>query len=199
MVQHIYAHCPSYETKSFLVRLVQPGDAAGLLCCYADPEARRFFNSDNCDYGFAYDTLPEMQACIAQWLQEYQNHCFVRFAVVEKQLQTAIGTVEMFHKDDLDTKGQRYGILRIDLAAKWEKREQVSELLALANREFFSAFGVTHILTKAVLEAQERTAALRKNRFLPVKGKDILSYGDYWVSVQEGESYLEKTVVPAGG
>ena len=187
MSQNVYAHCPAYETPGFSVRLVQPEDAADLLICYADPQARRFFNSDNCNYGFACDTLPQMRACIAQWLQEYQNGCFVRFSIISRESGRAAGTIEMFHKPELDEGEHRYGILRIDLAAEWEKREWLCELLALSCREFFSAFGVTHILTKAIPEAKERVCALKAAGFSPLKERPVLSYGDYWIAGREKE------------
>lgn len=181
MVNDIYTHCPTYRTQNFLLRLVCPEDASSLLACYADPQARRFFNSDNCSYGFASSTLAQMQQCIAAWLEEYRCHCFVRFAIVSRQSGKAVGTVEMFHKPDLDEGERRYGLLRIDLLSAFEREEVLGELLSLILQEFPAAFGVTHLLTKAIPEAVERVHALKSGGFVPLQGKPALPYQDYWI------------------
>lgn len=182
MANDVYTHCPAYMAPCFLLRLVRPEDAASLLACYADPQARRFFNSDNCSYGFASNTLLEMQQCIAAWLEEYRRRSFVRFTIVSRKSGEAVGTAEMFHKSDIDEAERRYGLLRIDLLPALEKEDVLGALLGLILQEFPTAFGVTHLLTKAIPEAAERVRALKAAGFLPVQGRPVLPYKDYWIA-----------------
>jgi hypothetical protein len=47
-----YDKGPVYETESFLLRLVEAGDAEDLLKCYSDPAAVALMNSDRCTSDF---------------------------------------------------------------------------------------------------------------------------------------------------
>lgn len=154
-----YDRCPMPETDHFLLRLVQETDAEELLHCYSDPDAQRFFNSDNCTSNFRYASVAKMRECIRFWLRSYQARYFVRWSIIDKQVNRAIGTVEMFGDP------QGWGVLRVDLAASHETEAYLDELLGLASTHFFMLFGVDRILTKAVPAATTRTTALRKNGF----------------------------------
>ncbi len=154
-----YVSCPMLETDHFLLRLVQESDAEDLLRCYSDPEAERFFNADNCTSNFCYTTKAQMRECIRFWLRSYQARYFVRWSIIDKQVNRAIGTVEMFADP------QAWGVLRVDLAASYETDMFLDELFSLASRRFFTLFGVDKMLTKAIPEAVARIAPLRKNGF----------------------------------
>ena len=79
-----YVICPVYETERFTLRQVQLVDAAGILDCYSDPEARLLFNGDNCRSDFRLSTLKDMREIIGSWLEEYQRRAYLRLSVIDK-------------------------------------------------------------------------------------------------------------------
>lgn len=157
----LYQECPRYETKHFVLRLVQEADAPALLRCYGDLLARPLFNADCCTSDFCYDTIGQMQECIAFFLESYRHRAFIRFSILDKQDGLAVGTVEMFHSES------GLGILRIDLVSAYEQQELLEDLLELATEHFYELFDVNSIAVKAVPEAEERIKALRTAGFEP--------------------------------
>jgi len=163
MIPNPYQQCPTYETEHFTLRLVNLEDAKDLLICYSDPQAQRFFNVDNFPTDCVYDTIDEMSRCIKFWLAEYADEMYVRFSLVDKKSQKAIGTVEMFgavgkYKSDP-------GVLRIDIASPYENKSFLKEILNVCAEEFYELFKVRTIATKAIPEAAERVMALREMGF----------------------------------
>jgi len=158
-----YDFCPELETDYFRLRLVRESDAEDLLLCYSDPHVHCILNSDNCTSDFKYSTVNEMLDCIRFWLNEYQERGFVRWSIVDRDSGKAAGTIEMFGDRD------KWGILRVDVAANYEERALLSELFGLAKRHFFTLFKVDTILTKAVPEAIERIAALQDSGYIPTE------------------------------
>lgn len=188
----IYDKCPVHETDHFLLRLVERGDAEDLLRCYSDASAVRLMNSDNCSCDFHFRALNEMEDQIQGWLGAYREGAFIRFSIVDTQTRSAVGTIEMFDKTK-DT-----GILRLDLCSAYERRDYITELVALSTEKFHDAFGVKRVLMKAIPDAAERISALRacgfNNTTIPrgdlwwtwiegkqVRGRDKMPYGDYFV------------------
>ena len=153
-----YEKCPVYETPHFTLRLVRMEDAEDLLCCYASRKAAARMDSNHCGTDFYFATLAEMQACISFWLREYGQGAYVRFAVVDKAAQKAIGTVEI-----LD--GER-GVLRIDLADAYETRENLSELLETAALHFTRDFPADRLIIRAE-NVPERIPVFRQYGFTP--------------------------------
>lgn len=146
-MNNVYQSCPMYETDNFILRLVKQEDAEDLLACYSDKAAVARMNADSCTNGFYYQTIDEMRSAIDFWLTEYNDQCFVRFAIVDKNTMKAIGTVEMF-----DTKipaAGNVGVLRIDIASVYESAKNISELTALAVGEFMRDFETEAIVVKA--------------------------------------------------
>lgn len=158
MKEDVYIHCPTYETQSFVLRLVEIDDAQDLLNCYADKAAVSKMNADNCTSDFYYKTVEQMQQCIAFWLEEYKKKSYVRFAIVEKQTHKAEGTVEIF--------GGKYGVLRIDISTKYEKPEYIEEILRLAVYKFVLDFGIENLEIKAE-NTPERMPVYEKYGFAP--------------------------------
>ena len=154
-----YEKCPVLETQSFILRLVSEDDAHDLLACYSDPKSQEIFNSENCASDFCYNTVDEMRACIRFWLKEYNQKMYVRFSVIDKKIQKPIGTIEMFNAEGFfnDYDG---GILRIDLASKYETSDCISEILNLANQRFYSLFGADMIVTKGSPKEENRVHGL---------------------------------------
>ncbi len=80
-----YDKCPVYESRNFLLRLVEENDAEDLIDCYSDPISAKLFNSDNCTSNFIYKTIDEVEDCIKFWLNEYKDQLYVRFSIVDKR------------------------------------------------------------------------------------------------------------------
>lgn len=169
-----YEKCPIYETESFILRLVEESDVDGLLECYSDLSAVKFMNSDRCTSDFHYTTIDEMKNCIQFWLKEYKNKGYVRFSVIDKQTQKAVGSIEIFG-------GSKFGVLRIDLKSNYEKQSYITEILKISNIYFYDAFSVNHVISKAIPEATKRISALIENGFLKLEDNTILPYGDYYI------------------
>ena len=170
-----YEDCPVLESENFLLRLVTKEDAADLLACYSDPNARLFFNSDTCTSDFFFNTAIEMNDCIKSWLDCYTGEEFVRFAIVDRRSGRAVGTIEMF-----GTVGKYQtsrGILRLDIASRYEEAPYLNELFSLCLKEFFDLFAVTRIVTKAIPAAVQRVSALKTLGFAPY---DFPEREHYW-------------------
>jgi len=161
-----YKKCPEFETEHFLLRLVSEIDKDDLLSCYTDKDSWKIFNSDNCTSDFRYISSENMEECIKSWLDAYRNKGFIRFSIIDNKTQKAVGTVEMFGSSGL-VKSHERGVLRIDLASKYESLEYIPELLTLANEQFFTLFQVDEMVTKAVPVAKERIAALLSAGYEP--------------------------------
>lgn len=175
-----YDACPIYENNEFLLRLVTLEDAHALLACYGNETAFPFFNSDNCNSDFNYNTLAEMTDCINFWLQEYANRYYVRFAIFSKTANLVIGTIEIFNRGQL-ANYHNVGMLRIDICPNFENTTALESLLHLIHREIPRAFELEYLLTKAIPKANERIEALTARGYQPVPDKSLLPYSDYYL------------------
>ncbi len=172
----IYQTCPTFENKHYLLRIVCENDCAALLKVYSDEKAVPLFNSDNCNGDdFHYTTMERMKQAIKFWLFSLENRYFVRWTIFDKYADEAIGTLEICGEKER-------GILRLDLRSDYEKREIIFELLCLCH-ELLDNFD--KVVTKAVPQAAERSAALDKLGFKPyyekLIGHDGTEYSDYYV------------------
>lgn len=189
-----YEKCPVFENESYLLRLVTAEDAADLLKVYSDERAVPFFNSDNCHGDdFHYTTPERMQRAVEFWQYSYENGYFVRWAVVEKRENRAVGTIELFRREVHPENEKRAkwdyfdgsGILRLDLRSDFERTEKIREILSLILPEAFALFGCDMIATKIHPENAERKKAAERLGFLLTQEKLIGEagepYGDYYV------------------
>ena len=131
-----YDECPVLETESFELRLVEKSDAADLLVCYSDEKAWEIFNADYCTSDFRYTARKQMEECIDFWLEAYAVKGFVRFSILDKKSEKAVGTAEMFGSLNIE-KTEDYGVLRIDIASGYETEGYLAELIKLADGEFY--------------------------------------------------------------
>ena len=175
-----YEKCPVYETSSFIIRLIQVSDTEDLLECYSDFEAAKFFNVDNCWNDFMCHSFEEMKREIEYWLNEYRGGGFVRFSVVDKKKNKAIGTIEMFARPEVYDIYRKVGVLRIDLVSAYEKEEYISEILETTVDNFYDCFTVDHIITKAMPAAVNRISALNKARFIELNDNVIGPHNNYY-------------------
>ncbi|WIV12458.1 GNAT family N-acetyltransferase [Proteiniborus sp. MB09-C3] len=176
-----YQKCPVYETKQFIFRMVDEKDAEDLLECYSDPMSIRLFNSDNCTSKFNYKSLDEMKNCIKFWLDHYSKQYYIRFSIVDKLNCKAIGTIEFFAKQVTTSEFSKIGVLRLDLASKYEKEGFIMEIIDTISDDFYDDFEVEHIITKAIPEAKQRIAALKNQGFTELENKTIVPFDSYFI------------------
>ncbi|MBL4938271.1 N-acetyltransferase [Clostridium sp. YIM B02515] len=177
---NIYEKCPAYKGEIITLKQTSMEDAEELLKCYSDEKSVPFFNSDNCNGDdFYYITIERMKQAIDFWDFSYTNRYFVRWTVILNSTNEKIGTIEMFHRIAED-EFNHYGVLRIDLQSKYETQEVISDILDIANDNFYEAFEVEAIVTKAVQEAVQRIASLVDNGYKPLK-KKMIKYDDYFI------------------
>lgn len=171
IINDIYEQCPTYTNDIIKLRQTILDDAKELLKCYSDEKAVPFFNSDNCNGdNFHYMSIERMKQAIDFWDYSYKNKYFVRWTVVLNATQGKIGTIEMFHRI-ADDEFNHYGVLRIDLQSNYEKQKYIDAILEIADANFFKAFNVEFIITKAIPDAVERIASLERKGYLPLNRK----------------------------
>ena len=156
-MKNIYEQCPTYETESFILRMVKIEDAADLLCCYSDRENVKTFNADFCTSDFYYSTVEEMENCIRFWLEEYQKQYYVRFSVIPTSNNKAI---EIF--------GGEAGVLRIDLSSEYNTENSFTEIIKLAIEQFIDDFKIDSIKIKT-LNISEKINCIEALGFVPSK------------------------------
>ena len=119
-----------------------------------------------------------MEKCIRSWLNAYKKRGFIRYSIIDKNTNRAIGTSEIF--------GGAFGVLRIDVRHEYENEAALSELLKTADL-FFDDFDTKKFITKAIPEAEARINALVKNGYVPCTVK----YEHYFMkrSPNNGASY----------
>ena len=184
-----YEKCPIFENEKYLLRFVEASDAPDLLLVYSDEKAVPFFNSDNCNGDdFHYTSLERMQRAIEFWRFSYQDRYFVRWAVVDKNTQKAIGTIELFNRKSEDY-FNNCGLLRLDLRSDYEQAESIFDILNLITLPAFELFCCRMIATKIPDFASERKKAAEKLGFAASKeklvgGDDQKIYTDYYVLQQ---------------
>ncbi len=158
-----YEICPTFETESFVIRLVSEEDAEDLLKCYSDCKAQVFFNADRCTGDFCMYLIDDMLNCIKAWLFSYSQQEFIRFSLIDKSISKAIGTVEMF--GSVGKYKNKTGILRVDVSSAYEKTDYLNEIFTVCNENFFELFQVDIMASKAIPQAIERRNALLKSSF----------------------------------
>lgn len=185
-IESPYKKCPIYETKQFVFRKVQEQDAEDLLACYSDLDSAEFFNSDNCTSNFIYKSIDEMKDCIKDWINEYDNQGFVRFSIIDKQSNKAIGTIEIFAKEKTIENYGKVGVLRIDLASKYETEDKIVEILNMVEDNLYDCFEFESIVIKAIPKADQRIIALKNIGYKELNNNNaVVSFSDYHIKVKK--------------
>ena len=170
-MKNIYEQCPTYETESFILRMVKLEDAEDLLCCYSDRDNVKKFNADFCTSDFYYSTVEEMGNCIRFWLEEYKKQYYVRLAVIPKNNNRAIGTVEIF--------GGEAGVLRIDLSSGYNTEKSFAEIIKLTIEQFIDDFGIASVKIKTS-NIPEKINCIENFGFVPSETyRTELGYHEY--------------------
>lgn len=184
-MEDVYTKCPTFENDKYLLRYVTKDDSKDLLEVYSDKNALPYFNSDNCHGdNFYYPTKERMDEAIDFWLYSYNEKFFVRWAIIDKNTEEAVGTVELFHRiaeDDFN----HVGVLRLDVRSDYEKSKVINELLSIIIPPAFDLFDCTEIISKVPIYAIERMDAFSKFGFeksdsLLEGTMDNYLYKDYW-------------------
>lgn len=184
-MSRVYEICPQFENEKYLLRFVCEKDCKALLKVYSDKRAVPFFNSDNCgDDDFYYTTENRMKEAIKYWVWEYNRHGFVRWSIIDKEANEAIGTIELFHRDS-DDYFTNCGLLRLDLRSDYETATEIENILSLIIEPTFELFDCDKIATKAIPEAKERIKAFSNMGFVfsqeKLIGHDGTNYKDYLI------------------
>ncbi|MDH6371626.1 ribosomal-protein-alanine N-acetyltransferase [Paenibacillus sp. PastF-3] len=176
-----YQVCPVFESERLIYRLVQEEDAEDLLECYSDAASIPLFNSDNCTNDFNFQMIEEMSGCIRFWLDEYAGHSYVRFSIVEKDSDKAVGTIEFFARNESVEGVGVIGVLRLDLISRLENEGVLTEILSMIEKEFYDCFGVDAMITKAIPAAKQRITALLNSGYSKIEGNALVSFYDYYM------------------
>ena len=182
---NIYKNMQTFESVNFLLRGVTPEDAEDLLKVYSDEKAVPYFNGDNCHGDdFHYTTLERMKEAIDFWLFSYDSGYFVRWAIVYKKVNEAIGTIELFTREDTVEEYDNCGLLRLDLRSDFEKADVITEILSLITEFVFDLFG-DKVVTKVRNDAVERLDAIKHLGFtrpkVGLKGNQGEVFTDYYI------------------
>lgn len=81
----VYEQIPVMESEKFLLREIKDSDVKDLLKVYSDVKSVQIFNSDNCVGDFYITTIQDLNRMIDFWRLEYQNRCYVRWAIIDKK------------------------------------------------------------------------------------------------------------------
>lgn len=184
---NIYETCPTLESEKFTIRLFQNGDCDDLLKVYSDKNALPFFNSDNCDGdNFYYATQERMAEAIRFWQVAYENGWFARLSIIDKEISSVIGTVELCVRVSEDA-FNNMGILRVDVRSDYEQADLLYDIFSLITPEIEKMLGCKCVLTKAPLYAVERIKAIQKAGFSKSEhlliGKTGYAYDGYWINL----------------
>ena len=182
---NVYEKCPEISDQWYGIRSVRETDCEDLLKVYSDKKAVPLFNSDNCNGDdFNYKTYDQMMEGIRMWLRSYEGGWFVRWSIVDKEIDKFIGTIELFRRESADYFND-CGILRLDLRSDYENEQDITKILSLIVTPSFEWFGCSMVATKAKASARIRIKVLEEVGFKKSNemliGHDGTAYGDYYV------------------
>ena len=180
----VYEQIPVMVSEKFLLREIEDADAKDLLRVYSDVNSVPIFNSDNCVGDFYITTMQDINRMIDFWRLEYQNKYYVRWAIIDKNADCAIGTIELFNRKAKDY-FNNCGLLRLDLRSDYEKQDMIEDILGIIIPKTKDMFVCEMIATKAVSIAQERIQVLEHMGFClseeALIGHDGTKYNSYYV------------------
>ena len=178
-----YQKCPTLESSNYIFRQVTVEDAQDLLACYSDKESVKLFNSDNCPMDFYFDDVDELKKLIEFWLMGYSYGGYVRFSIVEKVTNKAIGTIEIFAKKETNDVYGKVGTLRLDLCSRFENNEALEEIFVLIENSFGELFGIDAMMTKAVPYADARVKLLSGSGYVLLPDHTVTKFEDYYIKI----------------
>lgn len=179
-----YEKCPVFESENYLLRLVETKDAPDLFLVYSDKKAVPYFNSDNCFGNFYCELLEYVENMIKFWLMEYKEKRFVRWSIIDKNINRSIGTIELFNRK-ADDYFNNCGLLRLDLRSDYEHEDNILEILSLITPPTFALFNCEMIATKIPPFATERKTVAEQLGYKEseeklIGGEDQKAYSNYY-------------------
>ena len=125
-----------------------------------------------------------MKDTIAFGKREYQSRYYVRWVIIDKNANQAIGTIELFNRRAKDY-FNNCGLLRLDLRSDYEKQGFIEDILGIIILETKDMFACEIIGNKAIPIAEKRIKALEQIGFYlseeTIIGHDGTKYGSYYV------------------
>lgn len=180
----VYEQILLMESENFLLREIKDSDVKDLLKVYSDVKSVPIFNSDNCVGDFYITNIQDINRMVDFWRLEYQNRCYVRWIIIDKKVNCAIGTIEIFNRKAKDY-FNNCGLLRLDLRSDYEKQEIIEDILGIIIPKTRDMFACEMIATKAISIAKERIEALEHKGFClseeSLIGHNGTKYDSYYV------------------
>lgn len=172
------------ENNQFSLRMVKFEDAEDLLKIYSDLKALQLFNSDNCHGDdFHYKTLPRMKEAISFWLDNSNNKHFIRLCIIDKKINVAIGTIELFQRRSKDYYNGK-AIMRLDLRGDYEKSKYIKNIIQLIMPHIYTICHSDFVAIKIPVFANERLKVVQDIGFNKEKeylvGTDGTRYSQYY-------------------
>lgn len=171
------------ENNQFSLKMVKFEDAKDLLKVYSDLKALQLFNSDNCHDDFHYETVQRMKEAISFWLENSKNKHFIRLCIIDKKINVAIGTIELFQRRSEDYYNGK-AIMRLDLRNDYEKSEYIKIILLLIIPHIYIICHSDFVAIKIPVFAKERLKAIEDLDFKSEEeyliGTDGTQYGYYY-------------------
>ena len=109
----------------------------------------------------------------------YENGWFVRLAIVDKEISSVIGTIELCLRDS-----ENRGVLRVDVRSDYEEENRLYHIFSLITPHMQELIGCASTITKASIYAVERIKAIQKVGFTKSEeyliGHNGFAYDGYW-------------------
>ncbi len=198
----IYEEWRSYQNELILLRPIVQSDAEALFQTYSDKKSWEFFNCDNFLFPCYLEKMEHMEETVSYYMKAYSIHEFIRWTIVHKKDGKIIGTIENFHRDVRNERGDHTNaltdtaLLRIDLKSEYETEEVISSILDLVEDTAYEDFHCSFLATKAVDTALVRRKVLTEKGY--VRAENIAPLQDYYVRTNITKEQV-KNAVPCGG
>ena len=178
---NVFEECPVYQSEHFRLRKMEMEDAEGLFSCYSNPVAAKYFNGDCCGDDFYYTDFGQFVKCMEFWESRYQEQDFVRFTVMDIELEKIIGMAEICPCYKYSVDGHGMGILRLDLLPEYEAGKDIQELMEMLLEQVYEDFHVRSVIMKAQEDAMIRRNVLKNLHFVPAQDECSIPFKDYFI------------------
>ena len=156
-------------------------DSEGLFSCYSNAKAVKYFNGDCCGDDFYYTGFSQFVKCMEFWESRYKEKDFVRFTVMDIEMEKIIGMVEICPSYKYSVDGNCMGILRLDLLPEYEAGKDIQELMETLLKHIYEDFHVRSVIMKAQEDALIRRNVLRGLYFVPAQHECSIPFKDYFI------------------
>ena len=117
------------------------------------------------------------------WLENSKNKHFIRLCIIDKKINVAIGTIELFQRRSEDYYNGK-AIMRLDLRSDYEKSKYIKNILQLIIPHIYTICHSDFVTIKIPVFANERSKAIEDLDFKSEEeyliGTDGTQYGHYY-------------------